>query len=425
MRKLNTSLVCISLICAGFIFSCSKKSADTPKPKDNVSIDAFAIDVSNTILFKESFNGNKTSYPDVVLVPDVNTSAVVAFNVSTSPANSATGLMYNVKNDDGTVAAAAAYTVTGNQVKFSAPGAYRISAVVPATATSNASPVSAEVKVQVASNVPDDNLRTELKKINALHFTAEVLDLSSTAGLRRLEFPGMTIKSLAGISRFTDADTLDCTGNQLTTLDLSSMVKLKSLSCGYNNLTLLNVKGTSLGTLNCSSNQLTSLDVQGLTSLAFLDCSANNLTSLNIAGLTNLKSLSFSNNQLSAIDFTGLTGFISIDCSYNQLTSLNVNGFAGLGSLLCMNNKFTTLDVHSLSNLYNLACHSALLTTLTLNTAAGSYPNMNDLRVSAALQCTPGIKQIKIDRGSSVSIRTFSADNMVLNGNFDPIANCP
>jgi hypothetical protein len=65
------------------------------------------------------------------------------------------------------------------------------------------------------------------------------------------------ITSLVGIEAFVNLETLNCSGNELTSLDVSEC--------------------TALAYLDCSSNTLTSLDVSGCHALTYLDCSRNEL----------------------------------------------------------------------------------------------------------------------------------------------------
>ena len=130
-----------------------------------------------------------------------------------------------------------------------------------------------------------------------------------------LDLQNKNITSLAGIEYFTDLETLDCRGNQLTTLDVTKL--------------------TSLMYLACNDNQLTALDVTGLTSLTVLDCMGNQLTALDVTGLTNL---------------TGLL------CSGNQLVSLDVSTLEELEILWCHGNKMTALDITHNADLWDLKC---------------------------------------------------------------------
>src|SRR3954454_13579762 len=64
-------------------------------------------------------------------------------------------------------------------------------------------------------------------------------------------------------------------------LDLREYKKLINLNCSYNNLTSIDVsKNVNLTELKCSENNLTSLDVSKNVNLTELKCSENNLTSV-------------------------------------------------------------------------------------------------------------------------------------------------
>ena len=151
-----------------------------------------------------------------------------------------------------------------------------------------------------------------------------------------LDLRNKNITSLAGIEYFTDLETLDCMGNQLTTLDVTKL--------------------TSLMYLACNDNQLTALDVTGLTNLTTLDCMGNQLTTLDVTGLTNLTGLFCAGNQLTALDVTGLTSLTDLECSDNQLVSLDVSTLEELKILWCHGNKMTALDITHNAYLGDLKC---------------------------------------------------------------------
>ncbi|MCF2551579.1 leucine-rich repeat domain-containing protein [Bacteroides caecigallinarum] len=151
-----------------------------------------------------------------------------------------------------------------------------------------------------------------------------------------LDLPNKNITSLAGIEYFTDLETLNCAGNQLTTLDVTKL--------------------TNLELLDCRGNQLTTLDVTKLTSLMFLVCNDNQLTTLDVTGLTSLVDLFCSGNQLTALDVTGLTNLTSLHCNGNQLVSLDISTLEKLEILWCHGNKMTALDITHNADLWDLEC---------------------------------------------------------------------
>lgn len=134
-----------------------------------------------------------------------------------------------------------------------------------------------------------------------------------------LPLQNKNITSLAGIEYFTDLETLDCMGNQLTTLDVTKLTKLMFLVCNDNQLTALDVTGlTSLKNLLCSGNQLTTLDVTGLTSLTDLECSDNQLVSLDVSTLEELKILWCHGNKMTALDITNNAYLGDLKCGNQQ-----------------------------------------------------------------------------------------------------------
>ena len=111
--------------------------------------------------------------------------------------------------------------------------------------------------------IPDANFEQALISlgldtlpIDGLVLTANINTITS------LNVISQSINNLTGIEDFTALDTLKCSGNGLTNLDLSQNTALTFLICSYNYLTNLNVsQNTALFRLQCGDNQLTNLNV--------------------------------------------------------------------------------------------------------------------------------------------------------------------
>lgn len=161
---------------------------------------------------------------------------------------------------------------------------------------------------------------------------------------------------------------LDISGNSLTgTLNVSSLIALKSLICRDNNLTALNLSGLrELNNLNVDNNNLATLNVTGLTSLSSLSCTGNKLSTLNLAGINGLNSLYCDNNNLRTLDVSKLAALTELSCNGNGLTTLNVSSLAGLRSLSCANNNLSVLNVSSLTALERLSCADNNLSSLNV-----------------------------------------------------------
>ena len=193
-------------------------------------------------------------------------------------------------------------------------------------------------------------------------------NLEKMASVTELNIAEKGLTDLSALKYFTGLQTLDCSRNLLTELDVSALTKLDSLSCADNQLTALNVSGlTNLTSLDCYRNELTKLDVSKLTGLTKLDCAYNQLTTLDVSALTKLTSLDCYRNELTKLDVSNLTLLTELDCAYNQLTALDVSKLTLLTDLDCSDNQLTTLDVSALTKLTSLDCYRNELTKLDVS----------------------------------------------------------
>ena len=193
-------------------------------------------------------------------------------------------------------------------------------------------------------------------------------NLETMASVTELNIAEKGLTDLSALKYFTGLQTLDCSRNLLTTLDVSALTNLTSLVCSDNALTKLNVSGlTNLTSLDCYRNELTKLDVSNLTLLTKLDCAYNQLTTLDVSALTKLTSLDCYRNELTKLDVSNLTLLTELDCAYNQLTALDVSKLTGLTDLDCADNQLTALDVSKLTHLTILDCAHNQLTALDIN----------------------------------------------------------
>lgn len=91
----------------------------------------------------------------------------------------------------------------------------------------------------------------------------------------------------------------------------------------YGNDSVLTANVVNVLLLNVSSLNITDLTgIEAFTSLENLDCSMNNLTSLNINNNTALVILDCSDNQLNTLSIAYNTGILNLNCQNNQFTTL-------------------------------------------------------------------------------------------------------
>ena len=132
------------------------------------------------------------------------------------------------------------------------------------------------------------------------------------------------ITDLTGIQAFVNIGYLDCSGNSLTSLDVSSNPLLMYLNCDSNSLTHLDVSANAaLQYLDCSANQIYDLGFVTNRQLLFLDCRHNSLMSLNVQNGNNTNFLGF------YADHNPLLNCIQVDnVSFSQANWPNIDASA-------------------------------------------------------------------------------------------------
>jgi hypothetical protein len=128
---------------------------------------------------------------------------------------------------------------------------------------------------------------------------------ANISGVDSLDVQLLGISDLTGIEAFNALIYLDCSYNQITSIDVSNNTALEYMRIHYNQLTNLDVSNNSaLTKFMCFDNQLNSLNVSSNAALTYLDCAYN---------------------QIISIDVSNNTTLTRLDCAHNQLTCLNVN----------------------------------------------------------------------------------------------------
>ncbi len=162
---------------------------------------------------------------------------------------------------------------------------------------------------------------------------------------------------------------LDCYKRQIKDLKgIESFTKIKQLNCSENELVSLNVSmNTALTTLQCNDNQLQTLSLNANVLLYYVDCTRNLLTSIDVTKNTILTNLICHNNLLVNIDVSKNTALTFLDCYNNQFNNLDLSKNINLVSLYCGGNPLKTLDVTKNVKLKDIGCNDNQLTTLDIS----------------------------------------------------------
>ena len=190
-----------------------------------------------------------------------------------------------------------------------------------------------------------------------------------------LNLSGMGLTDLSGVEVFFNLQTLDCSSNRLTKLDVSGNPKLVRLYC-WNNL-------------------LRELDLSNNPEIAYLACSFNRLSELNLAGHEKLIALNCEMNQMEKLDLSGCSQLLSLYCRNNQLEELDLTDNVKLEFIETFDNRLTTIDVRHLEALRFLHIDHNKLTQLDMShnqkLEGGGFVVRNNLAEKIFLPNQPGL----------------------------------
>lgn len=220
-----------------------------------------------------------------------------------------------------------------------------------------------------AAHFPDANFRTYiLDKENKVDDNGDgILSVREIRNCKELNIEKYGIQDLTGIEYFTNLETLDCSQNQLTALDVTKNEKLVDLKCTGNALTALTLtENSELEYLDCEGNKLSSLNVSGNKKLLYLICGNNVITTLDLQYNLKLERLSCSLNRLATLDLSRNTALLYLECENNKLTTIGFGNLGKLQFLNCNGNRLKALDLRKQTKLQYLYCDYNRLFALDL-----------------------------------------------------------
>ena len=294
-------------------------------------------------------------------------------------------------------------------------------------------------------NIPDANFKAALLNYSpAIDTNSDGnIEISEVQALTDLSLSSLHISDLTGIQSFTNLTYLNCSDNDLTTIDLSGMANLTNLFAGSNPLTSINLTGLTqnFGTIDISNNQMTSLVINGGTFGVF-DCSGGTLTALSVNGVlcgslkcnnNQLAALNMSNsiihelycmgNQLTSLDLSNVIIDNTLSCADNQITILDMAN-QNMATFLCSNNLLTSLDVSNMTYLTFFACVGNPLTYLNLKNGISSISDFSLIPNSPTLQyiCAneEDVPQILASANAATVVGTYCSFNP--GGNYNTIS---
>ena len=114
------------------------------------------------------------------------------------------------------------------------------------------------------------------------------------------------------------------------------------LNCENNVISNIKAENNVLEVLKCGNNQMTSLDIANAPALKELNCSKNQLSTLNLSQNNALEQLYCAENQLLTLNVANCANLTHLDFSGNRIKNIDIEQNPALTMLAIYNNPFTT-----------------------------------------------------------------------------------
>lgn len=225
------------------------------------------------------------------------------------------------------------------------------------------------------------------------------IQVSEALSVTRLLIFGQNISNLSGIENFSNLQKLDCSNNNLTSLNFQNNSIISSLFCSNNqitNLTLTNLP--NLTNFSCSSNLIQSLDL-----------STTGFVQGEFGGNPNLQYINLRNNVINnciVFPFTGsdYTCIMFLNCPALQLVCLDANEISGYYSYFPQQNVQFSSDANCV-----LSSESFNKNNVTL------YPNPVKNELNFSFEKSINIEKINIYNTLGQLIKKFSGTQNSIN----------
>ncbi|WP_430412057.1 leucine-rich repeat domain-containing protein [Kordia sp.] len=260
--------------------------------------------------------------------------------------------------------------------------------------------------------VPDDNFEQGLIDLGYDTVLDDYVLTNNINTITVLTISNRQIADLTGIDDFTALEELNCTGNNLTSLDLSQNAALRDLKCYFNELTSINLtQNTALERLECFTNNLTTIDLTQNTVLDYMRAELNPLVALDLSQNVILDYINLRGTQLTTLDFTPNVAIETIVLSDNNLlTSIDISQNVNLRNLLVSGNSLTSLNTSQNTALLQLNCNDNAIEYLDLS---------NNTQLVSLEATNNALTSVDLRSGNNTILPSFIGNSFDLTGNPD------
>lgn len=212
---------------------------------------------------------------------------------------------------------------------------------------------SFEINIAYTS-IPDTNFEAALDALGYDDITSDgQVPTGLISGVTSLDVSSQNISDLTGINDFVALEVLRLQYNNLTSLDVSNLINLRTLWAANGNVfSSIDVSNnTALEDFRIRQYSDTSIDLSNNTALTRFACESCDLTSLDTSNNVNLTFLDLWNSDIASLDLSANTNLETLDVYSTNLVTLDLSSNTVLETLIANDiSTLTSLNVQNGNN---------------------------------------------------------------------------
>lgn len=237
--------------------------------------------------------------------------------------------------------------------------------------------VSAEESITIdEANFPDEVFRTYVSE-NFDENKDDILQPEEIAKATIIDFDYGTywVTDLSGIEYLTKLESLNCSFNGVSALDLSENTELQYLDCSYNEeLEEINVSAnTKLQELHCYETPVSAIDVTHNPELVRLDCNNTTISELDVTHNQKLFALNVEKTNLTSIDISNNPELYEVYVTGTAMTELDISNNPRMGQIRVDNTSITNMDFSNNPELVAVRCSDTNISELDFSNNPQMY----------------------------------------------------
>lgn len=297
-----------------------------------------------------------------------------------------------------------------------------------------------EYTYSIKQDVLASNKHIEFPDINLKKYLLNNYDLNDDGGISEDEAAyiimvncsGKGVWDLTGLEACKNLETLNCSNNGITEINLPNLSQLTTVTCndcpiermnfnGCSSLQYLKLQdastnaiiGNKLEIMQYNQAESLTIDVSNTSLEQISVCRSEILTHLDVSKNTHLKQLrAYVNPNLKGVDVSKLVHLEYLDLGDCGVTNLDVSQNIKLKDLYVNGNELTALDISNNTSLERFYCHGNKLSriNLTANTGLQKF-NISDNLISALnVRNNTALWYLNISNNTEISILDLKAN---------------